>query len=76
MAKGKFLLHYGEKTYSIANDDVLGDIAGDKTVGTIKLRLSDRRWLTIVTGPGIPIAIEEAPSESDQVHGSGPTTFS
>ncbi len=39
--------------------EVLNDIPGQKKAGTVGVRLSDGRWITIVTGPGIPIALVE-----------------
>jgi len=59
MAKSRFMLHYGGQQFEVNDDEVLDGIAGDTTVGTIKFRLADDRWLTIATGPGIPVAIEE-----------------
>ena len=57
--KMKYLLHYGGDVFELPErqKDVLDEI-GDGT-GTIKLNLGDGDWLTLVTGPGIPIALEE-----------------
>lgn len=63
----KYVLHYGGQQFDVEDDDVLDKVAGDKAVGTIKFRLADRRWLTITTGPGIPIAVEERKQSQPQV---------
>jgi len=59
-----WLLHYGGQTFETLDGEVLDQISGQEEAGEIELRLKDDRWLKIITGPGIPIALEEkrAPS--------------
>lgn len=57
--KSSFVLHYGGEKFEVDNDKMLDELSGDLAVGTIKFRLKDGRSLTIATGSGIPIAIEE-----------------
>lgn len=60
MANSKrWKLHYGGETYYTKDESILDEIAGTEGLGTIKFRLEDDRWMTITTGPGIPISLEE-----------------
>jgi hypothetical protein len=58
--KKKLVLHYGGATFDLpeSQHDALKDL-GDE-MGTLKLNLGEGKWLTIVHGPGIPIALAES----------------
>lgn len=66
MAK-KVTLFYGGQQIDLPADqaDLLRDYRGEE--GTIKANLGGGRWLTIATGPSIPIAIVVEPASTPQV---------
>jgi len=67
----RVLLHYGGQTFKLPADqaDALNEI-GDGT-GSLKLNLGGGKWLTIVVGPGISIALEVVPKSP----GTRPAAF-
>jgi hypothetical protein len=67
-AKKSYTLHYGGKKFDLGDDDrgILDSYDGSSS-GTIKVNLDNGNWLTLVIGPGIPIALTETPVHGAQV---------
>lgn len=62
MANPTRTLHYGNQTFDCSAYDGNPLDKYDGAAGTMKLNLGAGRWLTVVVGPGIPIAVLEEPA--------------
>lgn len=63
-----YTLHYGGQKFNLPESQkgVLDEWEGGE--GIIKLNLDNGTWLTIVVGPGIPIALVESEGEVAHVY--------
>lgn len=56
-------LYYGGEVFDVADSVKGSDLTGDE--GTVMVRTHDGGFLTLVTGPGIPIALYAPPRNAD-----------
>jgi len=56
-------LHYGGQIFDVADSVKGSDLTASE--GTIMVRTDDGGFLTLVTGPGIPIALYAPPRNAD-----------
>jgi hypothetical protein len=61
----KYTLIYGGREFNLGDSDhgILKE--PHHTEGTLRMNLGKRGWLTIATGPNIPIAIIEKSDDAD-----------
>ena len=65
------VLHYGNAEIELTADEVLSLTSSDSPIyepGLISLNLTNRGWIHLVVGPGIPIWIDDRAGAEPQAY--------